>query len=158
NTSFLIPPSGSTTISTHNKGQFSGGFAKVFSNGTVNIDARYTHPFFSPNSNAATTVTSRSLSFPVSVGATSTTTTGIALIANSAGSLTLSLRDASGTAITGGNRTIDVTAGQQITAFVTELLPSIAAAQYTGTLTVTTSAGTISALALQFDATINPLT
>ncbi|PYS36384.1 MAG: hypothetical protein DMG14_24635 [Acidobacteria bacterium] len=94
---------------------------------------------------------------PVSVGATATTNTGIALIANSAGTLTLSLRDASGAAITGGSRTIDVAAGQQITAFVNELLPSVTAAQYTGTLTLTTSTGTISVLALQFDGGINPV-
>jgi len=53
---------------------------------------------------------------------------------------------------------MDVAAGQQITAFVNELLPSVTATRYTGTLTLSTSAGTISVLALQFDGTINPLT
>src|SRR5207244_9920952 len=109
NTSFLIPPSGSTTISTHNKGEFSGGFAKVFSNGNVTVEARYTHALFSPNANTATTVTSRSVSLPVSVRGPATNT-GVALIAGSAGTLTLSLRDTAGAAIAGGSRTLDVTA------------------------------------------------
>jgi hypothetical protein len=158
NISFLIPPSGSTTISTHNKGQFTGGFAKVFSNGNVTVEARYMHPLFAPNANTGTTVTSRSVSVPVSVGATSTTNTGVALIANSSGTLTLSLQNASGAAIPGGSRSIDVSAGQQITAFVSELLPSVTATQYTGTLTLAISSGTISVLALQFDGTIAPVT
>jgi hypothetical protein len=158
NASFLIPPSGSTTISTHNKGSFAGGFAKVFSSSNVTVDARYGHPVFAPNANTATTVTSRSVSVPVSVGATATTNTGIALIANSAGTLTLSLVNSAGAAIPGGSRTIDVTAGQQITSFVSELLPTVTVPQYTGTLTITTSAGTISVLALQFNGGITPVT
>jgi hypothetical protein len=155
---FLIPPSGSATISTHNKGALVGGFAKVFTNGTVNVDARYGHPSFSPNANTAVTVTSRSVSIPVSVGPGATTNTGVALIANAAGTLSLSLVNASGAAIAGGSRTIDVTSGQQITSFVNELLPSVTASQYTGTLTITISAGTISVTALQFDGTIAPVT
>ena len=43
------------------------------------------------------------------------------------------------------------------TAFVSELLPA-AVSPYNGTLTIATSAGTISVLALQFDGTITPLT
>jgi hypothetical protein len=158
NISFLIPPSGSTTISTHNKGLFNGGFAKVFSNGNVTVESKYIHPLFAPNANAGKTETSRSVSVPVSVGATSTTNTGVALIANSAGTLTVSLQNTSGAAIPGGSRSIDVTAGQQITAFVSELLPSVTATQYTGTLTLAISTGTISVLALQFDGTIAPVT
>ena len=62
-----------------------------------------------------------------------------------------------GLAIPGGSSTINVTAGQQVTAFVTELLPNVTAAEYTGSVTITASAGTISVLALQFDGTINPV-
>src|SRR5439155_2390751 len=93
NISFLIPPSGSTTVSTHNKGNLVAGFARVFSNGSVTVESRYLHPAFPPGA-STTTVTSRSVSLPVSAGATANTNTGIALIANSAGTLTLSLRDA----------------------------------------------------------------
>ena len=75
-----------------------------------------------------------------------------------AGTLTLTLTTGPGLPVAGGSRTIDVAAGQQITAFVTELLPTVTAAQYAGTLTITTSAGTISVLGLQFDGTINPVT
>ena len=93
---------------------------------------------------------------PVSVSGT--TNTGIALIASTAGTLTLSLADANGTAVAGGSSSVNVTAGQQITAFVTGILPSVTATQYTGTLTITTSAGTISVLGLQFDTGITPVT
>jgi hypothetical protein len=158
NISFWIPAGGSTTISTQNKGFFAGGFAKVFTNGTVTVDARYMYPSFTLNTNTATTVTGRGVSLPVSVGATATTNTGVALIANVAGTLTLSLQNSSGAAIPGGSRTIDVAAGQQITAFVSELMSSVTLSQYTGTLTITTSAGTVSVLALQFDTTITPVT
>jgi hypothetical protein len=154
--SFLIPPSGSTTISTHNKGDLAAGFARVFSNANVTAEARYTHSLFLPNANTATTVTARSVSVPVSAGATPTTNTGIALIANATGTLTLSLQNAVGLPVTGGFRTIDVTAGQQISAFVTELLPAVPAPS--GTLTITTNTGTVSVVALQFDGSIRPIT
>jgi hypothetical protein len=158
NTTFLIPPSGSTIVSTHNKGSFSNGFAKVFSNGNVAIEARYIHPSFSPNANTATTVTSRSVSLPVNVGATPTNT-GIALIANSGANVTFSLVNAAGAPIPGGSRSIDMVAGQQLTTFVGELFAaSVPLSQYTGTLTIAISSGTISVLALQFDGTIAPLT
>ncbi len=153
---FLVPPAGSVTINTHNKGDLTAGFAKVFSNGNVTVQSRYLNPAFSPSTTTATTVTSRSVSVPVSV--TSAANTGVALIASSAGTLTLSLVDANGAAIGGGSRSLDVTAGQQITAFVKDLLPTVTATQYSGTLTITASAGTISVLALQFDSGITPVT
>jgi len=158
NISFLIPASGSTTIATHNKGGFAPGIAKIFSSGNVTVDARFMHSAFSPNTNTATTVTSRSVSLPVSVGPAVTTNTGVALVADSPGTLTLTLRDSSGTAIAGGSRTVSVVAGQKLASFVTELLPTVTASQYTGTLTIATSTGTISVLALQFDGSINPVT
>jgi hypothetical protein len=157
NIAFLIPPSGSTTVTTHNKGSFVGGFAKVFSNGAVNVESRYIHSAFPPNVNTVTTVTSRSVSVPVSAGPAITSSTGIAILANSAGTLTLSLSNSAGAAIPGGSRTIDVAAGQQISAFVNELLPS-AALPYTGTLTISINNGTISVVALQFNGTIGALT
>src|SRR6266850_1371027 len=92
---FLIPPSGSTTVSTHNKGNLGAGFARVFSNGNVTVESRYVHPSFIANSSTNTTVTAGSVSVPVAVGATANQTTGVALIANSAGTLNLTLRDSS---------------------------------------------------------------
>jgi len=156
--SFLIPAGGSTTISTHNKGGFLGGFAKVFSNGPVTVESRYAQTSFPPNSNTATTVTARSVTVPVTFGPAITNNTGIALIANSTGTLTLSLRDSSGAAIAGGSRSIDVTAGQYLSLFVSEWLPSVATPQYTGLLTFTISTGTVSALGLQFNGSIVPAT
>jgi len=155
---FLIPPSGSTTVSTHNKGNLGAGFARVFSNGNVTVESRYVHPSFIANSSTNTTVTAGSVSVPVAVGATANQTTGVALIANSAGTLNLTLRDSSGSVIPGGSSTINVTAGQQISSFVPQLVRSVTATGYTGTLTITASAGTISILACQFDGTISPLT
>jgi hypothetical protein len=157
NISFLIPPSASITLNTGNAGTLTGGYAKVFSNGTVNVDVRYNHPAFTSGTAAAATVSSRSVSLPVAVGSPATQNTGVALIAGAAGTLTLSLRDGAGNAIAGGSRTIDVTAGQQLTAFVRELLPGVTQSQFSGTLTITTSAGTISVLAMQFDGTMNPV-
>jgi hypothetical protein len=157
NITFLIPSSGSTTITTHNKGNLASGFGKVFSNGSVTVESRYIHPAFIANSSVSTTVTAASVSIPVSVGATAGQTTGISIIAGSAGTLNLSLRDSTGTVIAGGSATINVTAGQQLSSFVTQLLPSVTASNYSGTLTITASAGTISVLALQFDGTISPV-
>jgi hypothetical protein len=157
NVAFFVPASGSITIATHNKGSFAGGFAKVFSNANVTVETSYIHSAFPPNTAPATAVTARSVSIPVSVPAASTINTGVALIANSAGTLTLTLRNSGGTVIANGSRSIDVTAGQQITAFVSELLPT-ATSPYTGTLTIATTTGTMTVLALQFDGTITPLT
>jgi hypothetical protein len=153
NISFLIPPSGSATIATFNKAAFTEGFAKVFSNGSVAVDARFSHPIFSQGASSATTVTSRSVSLPVSV--TASANTGVAIIAGATGTLTL--QGMFGIPIAGGSRTIDVTAGQQISSFVTELLPGVTT-PYSGTLTITTSAGTISVLGCQFDGSITPVT
>jgi len=155
--SFLIPASGSTTISTHNKGNLASGFAKVFSNGSVTVESRYIHPAFSLTANTATTVTARSVSLPVN-HVSATNTTAVALIASVAGTLNLSLRDANGNAIAGGTRSIDITAGQQISLFVKDLLPSVTANQFTGTLTITASAGTISVQGFQFDVAVTPVT
>lgn len=157
NIGFLIPPAASVTISTHNAGTLTGGFARVFSNGAVTVDARYNHPAFVSSTSGATTVSSRSVSLPVAVGTPATQNTGVALIAGAAGTLTLSLRDGAGNAIAGGSRTVDVTAGQQLTAFVRELLPGVTQSQFSGTLTITTSAGTISVLGMQFDGTMTPV-
>jgi CHRD domain len=158
NVGFLIPPSGSVTVTTSNAGTLTGGFARVFSNGNVNVTTRFDNPSFVAATSSATTVTSRSVSLPVAVGGTANQNTGVALVAGVAGTLTLSLRDANGGAIAGGSRTIDVTAGQQIASFVRELLPGVTQTSFTGTLTITTSAGTISVLGLQFDGTMTPVT
>lgn len=158
NMSFLVPPQSSLTFATYNKGNFYGGLARVFSNGSLAVETRYLHPSFSASAGGVTTTTARSVSIPVNVGSGPTPNTGIALIAGSAGTLTLSLRDSSGAAITGGSRTIDVSAGQQISLFVKEFLPAVTAPSFTGTLTITAGTGTISILALQFDGTISPVT
>jgi hypothetical protein len=155
---FLIPPSGSTTVSTHNKGSLGAGFARVFSNGNVTVESRYIHPSFAANSGTNTTVTAGSVSLPVAVGATATQTTGIALIASSAGTLNLTLRDSSGNVIPGGSSTMNVTAGQHISSFVPQLVQSVATTRYTGILTISASTGTISVLACQFDGAISPVT
>jgi hypothetical protein len=156
--SFLIPPSGSVTYSTHNKGSLIAGFARVFSNGPVAIESRYLHPVLAPGPRSIATVTARGAAMPVSVGGSARQNTGIALLAGPAAQLTLSLRDSGGNAIAGGSRTIDVGAGQHVAAFVTELLPSVTQPQFSGTLTITSSAGSISALALQFNGTLFPVT
>jgi hypothetical protein len=157
NISFRIPAGGSATFSTHNKGSFAGGFARVFSNATVSVESRYNHSLFAPNTNSAETVTSRAVSLPVAVGTTANANTGVALIANAAGTLTLTLTSTQGIPIVLGSRTIDVTAGQQISAFVSELMSSVTATQYTGRLTISIGSGTISVLALQFDSSITPV-
>jgi len=158
NVGFLIPPSGSVTVTTSNAGALTGGFARVFSNGNVNVAARFDHPSFIAATSSATTVTARAVSLPVAVGGTANQNTGVAIVAGSAGTLTLSLRDANGAAIAGGSRTVDVTAGQQVASFVRELLPGVTQTSFTGTLTITTSAGTISVLGLQFDGSMTPVT
>jgi hypothetical protein len=153
---FLIPPSGSVTINTHNKGNLTGGFAKVFSNGAVTVTSRFTNPNFTSDNSTGTTVTAQSVSIPVAVSDQPIRNTAVSIIANSAGTLNLSLRNASGTIIPGGSATINVTAGQEISSYVTQLLPANQTGpRYTGTLTITASSGTISVLALQFDGT-NP--
>jgi hypothetical protein len=158
NVGFLIPPSASITLSTGGVGAFTRGFARVFSNAALNIGTRF-NSMLSP----ATTVTSRSVSLPVAVSVTERgiigVNTGVALVASSAGTLTLSLRLPTGTVIAGGSRTIDVAASQQISSFVSELLPGISQTQYQGILSIITSAGTISVLALQFEGSFTtPLT
>ena len=158
NISFLIPPSGSVTLNTHNKGTLAAGYARVFSNGNVNVETRYMHPSFTPLRSVSTTVTSRGVSIPVAVGATASQNTGISMLVNTPGLLTVSLNAQDGTAISGGSRLINVTAGQQITGFVKELLPTVTAAQFSGTLNITSPTATISVVALQLDASLTPVT
>src|SRR3989442_10997030 len=145
NISFLIPPSGSATMSTHNKGNLTAGFAKVFSNGTVTVESRFIHPFFISDRSTGTTATGQSLSVPVAVSDQPVRNTGIAVIANSAGTLNLSLRDSNGNIIAGGSRTIDVTAGQQGSPSLTQLIN--VPGNYTRPVTITRTARPISALA-----------
>jgi hypothetical protein len=145
NPRFLILPAGSTIV-TPPATAFRGGFARVYSNGPVNIGA-----LFTDRPTPAISVTSRSVSVPVSVGATPAGNTGVAIVASSVGTLTLSLRLSTGTVIAGGSRTIDVAASQQISLFVTELLPGITQRQFDGMLIITTNAGTISVVALQYE-------
>jgi hypothetical protein len=158
NISFLIPASGSITISTHNKGDLAVGFAKIFSNGEVTAESSYISSSFPPNTQTGKTVTARSVSVPISVGVTPPTDTGVAIVAGSSGTLTFVVRNQIGIPLPGTSRIIDVTAGQHISAFVRQLVPAIATWQVTGTLTITASSGTISALALQFDGTVTPVT
>ena len=80
------------------------------------------------------------------------------MLVNTPGLLTLSLNAQDGTAISGGSRAINVTAGQQITGFVKELLPTVTAAQFSGTLNITSPTATISVVALQLDASLTPVT
>lgn len=53
---------------------------------------------------------------------------------------------------------MSVTANKQVVEFVKDLLPSVTLNQFSGTLTATTSAGQISAIALRFDTAISPVT
>lgn len=155
NISFWIPASGSVTLSTHNKGALAAGYAKVFSNAPVNVEARYTHSAFTPNTTAATTVTGRSVVFPVSVSATGNT--GIALIAESATSLTLTLRSSGGISFPLATIVVDVAAGQQIAQFASELLPKSLGTVFSGSLTISASTGNVSVVALQFDGSVTPV-
>ena len=153
---FVIPPSSWTTISTHNKGAIATGYAKVFSNAPVTIEGRFLNPQFATSVAAATPVTSRSVSLLAAAGGSATQDTAVALIASSAGTLNLSLSNSFGLPI--ASRTIDVTAGQHIATFVSQLMPSVHGGVISGRLTITASAGVISVIALQFDTSLSPIT
>ena len=89
--------------------------------------------------------------------------TGIALYTLTAGQLILTLREAGSLfPVPGGSRTIDVAAGQQISAFVTQFLPDVKATSFTGRLTIEsrslTGAGQLSVLGLQFNGVVAPVT
>ena len=153
---FVIPPSSFTTISTHNKGAVATGYAKVFSNAPVTIAGIFLNPQFATSVAAATPVTSRSVSLLVSAGGSATQDTAVALIASSAGTLNVSLSNSFGLPV--ASKTIDVTAGQHMAAFVSQLLPSVPGGVISGRLTITASAGVISVIALQFDTSLSPIT
>jgi hypothetical protein len=158
--SFLIPPSGSTTINVHNKGTLTTGFARVYSNGAVALTTNYSYPTF-PTGVTVTPVTGHLLSIPVNVGS-GINSTGIAMFAPTAGQLLFSLRSTSGSVIGGGSRTIDVAAGQHVVGFVRDLLPGVTEAQLSGTLTVefrpTSGTESFAAMALQFNGVLSPVT
>jgi hypothetical protein len=155
NISFRIPPGGTATFSSHNKGALMSGFARIFSNGAVTVDTLYRFPGLT-TTGPAITVTSRAVSIPVSVAPGRDT--GIALLASAAGNVTLELRNASGAVIAGGSGSLAVSTNQQIVGFVRDLLPTVTLAEFDGTLTITAGSGTVSALALQFDGTLAPVT
>jgi hypothetical protein len=64
--------------------------------------------------------------------------------------------------IANGSRQIDVTAAQHIFGFVRDFLPNVSQSLITGTLTVemrpTTGTGQLSALAIQFNGALSPVT
>src|SRR5262249_48256977 len=132
NISFWIPPSGSATFNLHNKGTLTAGYARIFSSGPVTADLGYQFPLLQ-TSGRAQRVTARSVSIPVTVGVSPLRNTGIAVVAQTAGNLVLSLTDSTGSAIAGGSQSIPVTAGQHVVAFVRELLPQVTQTQFTGT-------------------------
>jgi hypothetical protein len=159
NNSFLIPPGGSTTVNLHNKGALTTGYVRVYSSGNVTLNAAYNFPALLTTA-TVTPVTAQMVSVPVNVGGPSNT--GIAVLATTAGTLMLSLRNSSGVAVAGGSRNIDVLAGQHVVGFVKDLLPDVGAVPVSGTLTIenrpATGTGQLSAIALQFDGTLTPVT
>jgi hypothetical protein len=161
NIPFLLPPSGSARFNLHNKGDLTTGFAGVFTDGNVTLDAFYSYPTFTDAAHV-TPVTARSVSIPVRVGTTATQNTGISVLALNAGNVVFTLRDGQGVAIAGGSRSVAVTAGQQLVGFVRDLLPTVTQAQFTGTMTaeIQASSGTgqLSAVAIQFNGALAPVT
>jgi hypothetical protein len=159
--SFSLPPSGSATFNLHNKGAFTAGFARVFTDGSVTLDAGYAYPTFADSAHV-TPITARSVSVPVRVGSTASENTGIALLALSAGNVIFTLRNEQGAALAGGSRSIPVTAGQYLVGFVRDLLPTVTAPSFTGTFTAeiqaTSGTGEVNAIALQFNGTLAPVT
>jgi len=158
NISFLIQPAGSVTFSTHNKGPLKAGFARIFSNGNLNVETRYLNASFTPAAGGAVTATSRAVSLPVAFGSTANQNTGISIVANAAGTVTLSLNQPNGVALVGAIRTFEVTAGQQITAFVKEVFPVVDPPQFAEFMNININTGTISVLGLQFDTGVTLVT
>src|SRR5262249_17768092 len=148
NTTFMIPPGGSTTVNVHNKGNFGVGYMRVYSSDVVSLSDTYALPPIFPATATVVPVTSRMLSIPGNVGVGSTT--GIAIYNATAGQLLLTQRDVLGVPV--ASRSIDVTAGQHIVGFVTDLLSGLPAT-VNGKLTIesraTTGTGSISVIALQ---------
>jgi len=76
--------------------------------------------------------------------------------------LTFVLRNAAGQVIPGGSVTVDVAAQQHLVGFVKDFFPFVSLTSFTGKMTVEnrppTGNGQISAIALQFDSTLSPVT
>ena len=156
NISFLIPPGGSTTVNLHNTGNLATGYARVYSSGVVTLKAGYNYPTF-PNTATVTPVTSRSVSIPVTT-APGTFGTGIAFLNVTGGTVFLSLRNSSGLPI--ASSSFDVTAGQHVTGFIDNFFTGLPS-PFSGTLVIenrpTTGDGVVSAMSLQFNATLLPV-
>jgi len=153
--SFWIPPAGKVTFNTHNKGPLSSGSARVHTSDVVTVDAGYQYPGRT-STGRISPVTARAVSVPVRVANAGNTNTGIAILKLTSGNVILTLRDANGAVIAGGEGGVAMSVGDHIVKFVTELLPNVTASEYTGTLTIQMfqgpfPGGMINVAALQFD-------
>ena len=152
---FWIPPSGSVTFNTHNKGNLTVGSARIHSNIFVRSEVGYFFPGLS-TAGRATGVVANAVTLPVSLGGTKNTGIAILSLENGSRDASLTLRNADGSTVPGGVGSIHLTPGRHVAAFVTDLLPSLVQAELTGTLTIETFAGSFPGglflvIALQFE-------
>lgn len=165
NMTFWIPPSGSVTFNTHNKGAVETGNARIYSNAVVNVDAGYFYPGLTSEGRAKSVV-ANSISIPVSIGSDGVRNTAVAFLNLESAPVTvlLTLRDTSGAVVAGGTNFFVLDPGEHGDAFVTELFPALGVESVLGTLTVEVTrgpipSGLIVALALQFETTsVTPVT
>lgn len=147
---FTLAPWGSITISTDGSGALSVGSARVAADGPMGGVVR----FHLPNVGTAGVGESRPLSgilIPVrrTAGGIST---GITLenTAESAVTINLTLRDASGVPVEGGTATIaDLPPQGHVAQFIEQLFPGADTQGFEGTVSATVGGGTVAATALE---------
>ena len=141
NLSFWVPPSGNYVVNTSSVGDLATGSTRVLSSGPVTLEGGFVMPGLTSTGFASSALGS-TVTLPVSVGAGGNRNTGVAFLSLEAAQTTLllTLRDASGAVIPGGTGSVTLDANGQRSAFVTQLLPGVTLAEFTGTLTVEVTA------------------
>ncbi len=163
---FLIPPSGSATFSTYNRGSLADGYARVHSSISVESSVGYAFDGL-PGAPSVSGVVGSAFSIPVNFESGGIQNTGIALLDldSTPPVALLTLRDSAGALVPGGIGAVSFSSGKRVVGLLNELLPPAArlGPQFAGTLSIELrygpfGGGQASAIAIQFDgANVTPV-
>jgi hypothetical protein len=140
---------GGVFLSTDGAGDLVSGSARVSANAPIGGVLTFAFPALGIAGVGASSPVSAFIT-PVSRNAAKGLSTGIAVTSvSSATVLSLTLRNASGSPVPGGNTMIALKANGQIARFIEELFPGADTKDFTGTLTVNSQVGLIAGTAIE---------
>ena len=147
--SFTAASRGGVVFTLTKEGGLVPGSARVIANGAVDGTLLFSAPGLGIAGVGATTPLAGFIT-PVTRNVMNGISTGVAFAAaDSSVALSLVLRDQNGQPVVDGRATLALAPGTHMARFIDELFPDVDTSDFQGTLTVTSSDGTISATAIQ---------